>query len=655
MVFLPILLYWYDFKMLFNEALHNDVMSYIIAIPFIFIYLLYRRRKIFLMSVFMSEQKSKLYKYHNNFILGLFLCMFSLVLKFYGSYTFYSVEYHIFSFPIFICGLILIIYNDVVLKSIFFPIIFLFLLIPIPDTIMFKIGANLSIYSSKISYIILKLFSLPVSISFEYGSPIIYLLMKNNISFPFTIDLACSGIYSLIGFFMFSIFITYISIGSLFKKVLIFIVGFPLIYFLNIFRIVFIIFIGYYQGVNLALNIFHILGGWTLIFIGTIILMLFSEKILKINFFSYLDNQCLYNNNLNKDYCEYCDLYKISPLKKNTSKSHIYKNVLITLFIVFLTFIQVPVFTLTEGAPEVIYQDTGSGMQVNNILPTVHNYELYFSYRDEDFEKLSGQDASLFYEYVPYDEDDPMIWVGIEIGATRGCLHSWEVCLVTWPVEQGRPLKVEQIEVDDIHLIENPPLSARYFIYHDETKDTNEAILYWYSKSAFKTLNGYNEKWIKFSVIEFFDDLNEIPYVKSNLFEFASKIVDYWNPISEWSWLSLLIAKNGILLILFMSVIIIILLFSYLYFENTSRKIAKKAFNRISSSEDLLLLRLIKSIQNEVPCEYKIIEKMKAESGSSVELNAIKDKILNAEEVGLIRRKLIVHNDEPYFVWKALF
>jgi exosortase/archaeosortase family protein len=85
----------------------------------------------------------------------------------------------------------------------------------------------------------------------------------------FSIDVACSGVYSLIGFLIFAVFIAYITRGRLWDKGAILVLGIPLIIALNVIRITTILAIGNAYGDELALQVFHALGATVLMFIGT--------------------------------------------------------------------------------------------------------------------------------------------------------------------------------------------------------------------------------------------------------------------------------------------------------------------------------------------------------------------------------------------------
>ena len=87
-------------------------------------------------------------------------------------------------------------------------ILFLFLLTPPPIEIAFSIGSRLSELTSQISFKILILLKQPVSLSLYSDTPYLT-LTHNDQSIKFIIDIACSGLYSLIGFIIFSLFLSY--------------------------------------------------------------------------------------------------------------------------------------------------------------------------------------------------------------------------------------------------------------------------------------------------------------------------------------------------------------------------------------------------------------------------------------------------------------
>jgi exosortase len=577
------------------------------------------------------------------------------LIKWYGSYSFQPLEYHIASLPIFVAGLILIIFNSQTLRVLLFPIAFLTFLTPPPVVFAQKIGSSLAIFSSQAAYNILKAIGLPVTLSSTYMSPVIYLETSSGTIAPFAIDIACSGLYSLIGFAIFAVFIAYIARGPIQKKLVLLAMGFPIIYTLNILRITLIVIIGYSSGLTLALNIFHLLGGWTLILMGTLIILTLAEKGLKIQILQSTIELCNHSH-VDDDGSSCMDCGKI--LKTNHDRLSIrdvVKTTLIITITVSLLVIQVPVFAITEGAAEVFVQGPIGLPTAIRILPEIEEYDVRFVYRDKEFEKISGQDASLMFQYLPQTLGKPSIWIGIEIGPTKGQLHPWEVCLITWRQAHGYEVRVNQIDLKDIHLLDNPPLSARYFAFQREDSNETQVILYWYTRSLFKIGEEFQQKWTKISVIQFTSNPNEYLTIEEELLPIGKAIANYWEPIKNWSWVSLTLSQNGPTMITLTGALLIGVLTTSLYPETKKKSNAKHIYSQISNIEDRQIIDSIKALGKEIATESKITLKYKELTGKNIDPEILQNKLVDAEQLNIITRKIININDEPYLTWKLNF
>ena len=651
-IMVSLMLYYQDFLILLNEAINNEIFSHILAIPFLLVYLIYRVRKYVYAVSFNVDSEIFAGYLRRNELFGSVLCLIAYLMKWYGSYTFIPLEIHMLSFTFFIAGIILFLFNFDTLKALLFPIAYLSFLIPPPINILQPIGASLSVFSSELSYSILKLTGLPVELSKTFGSPIITLVTSTGVNIPFAIDIACSGLYSLIGFLLFSLFISYISYGSIFKKSIVFLLGFPIIYFMNVFRIILIIIIGYFSGPNFALNLFHLLGGWMLIFIGTLILVFFSDKILNISFLRCSLNNCSHLEfNQYENYCMSCGKILNYPNVTILTRD-ITKYLLLVIIIVPLIFFQVPVFTLTESAAEVLVQKPSGESVISKVLPDMDNYYLNFAYRDADFENIAGQDASLFYNYESRDGSLPTIWVGLEVGSTKGCLHPWEICYITSPEGYGIIPKVVQIDLRDVRLIENPPLTARFFVFHNKESPEGQVILYWYTKSYFQTLDGYYEKWVKISVIRMIRDTDDYLAVEDELIPVGVAIAEYWGPISEWSVISLEIAKNGLTLLTISCTGLLILFVIIRIQDYLKRKLKNEIYNNLLL-DDKNLINLINEIDEGLAIEKNILIKYQDITKRKIDLLTLHKKLLDAESMGLIQRKIRSVCNEPYVYWNT--
>jgi len=646
-----LMFYWQDFVLLFNEAINNDITTHILSIPIILIVILYRIRHRVLASMMVqlsSNDDSLPIKY----LTGILLCLLAYIIKLYGSYTFQPLEYHIISLPIFISGILLLLFNYQTLKVLAFPILFTLFLIPPPMVLAQQVGADLSVLSSKASYNILKILGLPVSLAFGYGTPIIYLRQTSGTLMPFAIDLACSGLYSLIGFLVFITFVAYIARGKLDRKIVVFLIGFPLIYSLNIFRITLIVFVGHFFGPDLALDLIHIFGGWVLIFLGVILLLQIAEKFLKIDLFkSKTNGPCYSHTSFDGIVCSDCGLVLKTP-DPRISKPDLLNILFIAIFTLSLISIQIPVFTLTEAGAEVIIPSPTGDVSHTNMLPTIEGFETQFVYRDTEFEEISGQDASIMFVYEPIDLNQDLVWVAIEIGSTKYVLHPWEVCLITYPQEQGRSVRYNQLDLWDVHLLENPPISARYFVNKEKLTNTTQVILYWYTKSVFKVGEEYTQKWTKISVIKYADEEADFPQVESDILPIAISIANHWQPISKWSWIALTIAEKGILLITLTSTFLCTIVIYHVNKRMVKIKRAKNAYSKITDPIDRHLIDSIQYIKDDVITESKIAKIYRKVTGNEISLEKIREKLSEVEKSSIIDKKFMHIDDEPHITWR---
>ncbi len=647
---IPILIYWKDLLILYNEAINSEISTHIILIPFIIGYIVYTKRDLIATNIELSENTFTIInniKYKD--IIGSLLCLISLLIRWYGSYSFNSLEYHIASIPIFISGLILIFFNFDTLKTLQFPVFLLLFLIPPPFEIAQQIGSFLAVFSAVISYNILKIAGYPVLMESLYGNPIIYLTQRNGIQIPFTIDIGCSGLYSFIGLLVFAVFFTYISKGSISKKILVMLSGFPILYSLNIVRISLLLLVGYYFGAGTGLNIFHLLGGWTLTFLGSLLILILSDRIFKIELYKRKKNDCNHEY-LNSNYCSNCGKVvkmDITPFTKN----EIIKYFTVFFIVVSLITIDVPTFAINSGQTGVFIKKFSGEEEIKSVLPEVDDYSLEFFYRDTHFEEISGQNSSLLFLYNPLNSTKDPIWVQVEIGSARGNLHNWEVCLINYPSLVNR-VKYESVDMHDIHLLDNPPLSARFFSFNEKNETLTQVVLYWFAQSVFQTDNGYQNMWSKISVIQYVDNPELYSIGEANILPVAQKIANYWHPITSWSEVTISIAKYGPLLIGGLTMLLVLTL-GYVKFIEIDRR--KKLWNLFTHITDPIDRKIIETLDESA--EKSIVESEIYSRLTNMDINeeALNRKLIDAKEIGFIQQKVINKDDEPYIAWSKNF
>ena len=653
-----IAIYLQDLTIMANEAIRSELMSYILAVPFLLAYIFYRKRKMLRATIPFKTTNSTRKPTYIREILGALLCLLAFLLYWHGSYTFHPLEYHMLFLPLFASGLILIIFNTETLKVLAFPIAFLLFLTPPPLEIVYAAGATLSTISSEAAYNVLNAIGLPVSLADQYGTPVIILQKPEALPLTFAIDIACAGIYSLIGFTIFAVFVTYIARGPSWKKAIVFLTGIPLIYSLNITRIIITVLIGNQYGIEAAMQAFHLLGGWALIFIGTFVLLTISEKIFKIQLFTTKPkitpcNYCNQNSENKQHFCPACGKL-LNPPDMRLSKRDLSKIAIFIICAILIINLQVPVFALTEGPAEVTIQTLGSEQSVTQVLPEILGYTTEFIYRDRKFEEIAQQDASLTYGYIPTSKSEQTIWVTIEIANTLSSLHTWEYCLIEAPQKYRNLQLVRQLDLKDIRLLQNPPITARYFAFQYIETNLTQVVLYWYENTLVNTGSNLEQKHVKISLITFTKNPEDIHSIEDQLLPFGKAIANYWQPIKTWSQIALLISQNGINLIA-ITIALLAIILSYQIIKNRGEKKSNlKLYNKLAPQEEKLILKAAhEASKKEKPTANVIASHYQKLTGKTIDLELLIAKLNEAEKVGLIKRDITSQEDEPILIWKS--
>ena len=644
-----------DLIIVLSDALQSDFMSHILVIPFLFAYLIYRKRKMLRAVVSSKNQNQPKETRYLPTIAGILLLATAILLYWHGSYTFMPLEYHMLTLPIFVAGLLLILFNPQTLRQLAFPIAFLVFLVPPPSEILYGIGATLSVVSSEVSNAIVNALGIQSNIISEYGNPTIIITRPDGTPSHFTVGIACSGIYSLIGFIIFAAFIAYIIRDKPWKKLTLLFLGVPIIYLLNIIRITIILLIGYQFGEETALQTFHILGGWILIFIGTLLLLTISEKIFKTQIFSKPTKKCAECSpkpQLNQDFCLTCGRI-VNPPSVAFKRNDIIKLAAIASTIILLISIQVPVFALTQGPPIVIV-NTPSGQQIStSILPEISGYNLYFSYRDKEFEEIAEQDMALVYSYVPIEQSNKPMYVVIEIAQTRTPLHPWETCLITWPATHGYQPSVTQIELRDIQLIQNPPIISRFFVFNYTATNQTQAVLYWFESAIFTANATSQQKHVKISLITYPENPDDLPLMEQQMVTIGTAIASYWEPIKTWSQIAMLLSQQGAYLAPTISALLIPLAILYILQERKQRKANTAAYQKLSTQNKQIIDAVLETEKTTTPTLKAIATTYKNKTTQPIEEQKLLQKLSETEKIGIVKGYIANKHDNPTQIWKT--
>ncbi|MCK4474719.1 exosortase/archaeosortase family protein [Candidatus Bathyarchaeota archaeon] len=643
-----IAIFYQDLAMLANEALRSELMSYTLLVPFLIVYIIYRKRKM-LSAVTSSETATSLRKpTHTCEIVGALLCFISLLLYWHGSFTFHSFEFHMASLPLFIAGSVILIFNVQTVKALTFPIMLLLFLVPQTE-ILGPVGTALSTHSAEVVYSILKALGLRVTLTTVYLTPALIIQGSGGTASTFVINTACSGIHSVSGFAICSVLAAYIVKGVIWKKALLLLMGFPLIYVLNVLRIIILVFIEYQFEIDTASQVFHVFGGWVLVFSGTILLLYLSKRILKIRLITKAElcPECSQSSKQTYDFCPACGKI-LKNMQHKISRRDLSKIATFLLFATLIAYFQLPVFTGGTNPPKVDFQSLKGQEFGAQILPKMQGYTLRFVYRDSEFEEVAQQDAALVYAYLPENESEEMVLTTLEFAKSQSSLHGWEVCLVTWPQTHGYPSAVEQLDLREIQLLQNPPVVAELFTFRYFGEDTVQVILYWREYIFIETAGAFEREFVKISLVAYATDTENFSKTQNLLTPFGQAIANHLLQTKTWSQIIIIVAEHGKTLIALAATLLIAVFAVEAINNRTEKRESLLAYKKLSSERQTIIQAVHEEKEASLNAIASAYQKL---SGKIIQPERLLEKLRKAEQIGLLDRKIISRNEEPVVVW----
>lgn len=656
---LVLIVYANDFGLLANEALQNESLSYVLLMPFLAGFVFYMKKDIIKASINLQECKKSTKTSYVDEITGASLCLVALLVYWYGSYTFYPLEYHLLSLPIFLAGIILALLNLKALITLILPLLFLLFIVPLPTGLMYAIGGSMANFNTQASYTLLKTLGIPVTLSSAYGPPTIILTASTGLPVPFTIDLPCSGLYSLTAFSMFAAFLAFVASASYLKKIAIVPLGFFLFGVLNIIRITATISIASWFGEQTAMILFHTVAGLLFIFIGMLLTLFLAERFLKIKIFVTSPEQpacpdCKKSLTNLSNFCLNCGKL-LNQSKTKVSKPFFAKIALLLLgcSLVVLS-INAPTFVIAQGP--IAVTSTSNWENSTAILPQIADYRLTYLYRDTEYEKISRQDAALWYSYSQVNDSRSVIYVGIGVASSISNLHNWEVCLITWQTAQGQYPLVSVLDSTDIQLLQDVPLIARYLVFIDPQYNRTQITLYWYEKATFNTGLTVEQKYVRISLIILAQNATSYRASEGKLLTVGQSIAAYWEPLKNSSLISLGIPAQQSLLAVSIAFVALTKITQQTN-EWRKKRNNQKIFDKIAPPKEKQALHAILDLaKNKKAMETRDInEAIKARTGKTAKAEELLNVLNRLEEYGFIKKDILNMKNQPKLVWKAKY
>ena len=156
------------------------------------------------------------------------------------------------SFIILIISLVWVNFGIKIMRTISFPLLLLFMMIPFPEILYGRVSRTLQLLSSKFGVAFMQLFGVPV---YREGN-VIHLAQTT-----LQVAEACSGISSLISLFTLAMIYAYISQKGIVRRLVMVLCAFPIAVFMNWIRIAATGMIAQYWSLEYAQGFYHSFSG----------------------------------------------------------------------------------------------------------------------------------------------------------------------------------------------------------------------------------------------------------------------------------------------------------------------------------------------------------------------------------------------------------
>lgn len=241
---------------LVSTWLHHSDNSHGILVPFISLYLIWRRREKLSLDQISTCKWGAAVLISS---LGLY------VLSYAGGIAVTGRAMIISS----LCGLVLFTLGWEIFKIVSFPLMFLFFVVPVPDTLLGLVSFPLQLFATQVSTFIIDWLGIP---AYREGNMVYFARTQLEIAE------ACSGIRSIMSYCMLSIILAYMLDESWRKRILLVLSAIPLALLANLVRIVGTGVLAHFYGNRVALGFLHEFSGLLVFAFGFI--LLFGEYLL---------------------------------------------------------------------------------------------------------------------------------------------------------------------------------------------------------------------------------------------------------------------------------------------------------------------------------------------------------------------------------------
>jgi exosortase/archaeosortase family protein len=539
---LALMIFFQDIYITGSEAIASSFYNYVLVIPFLSGFLIYRarRRLAAVMSLPDDQGQTNL-----NLGIGVSALAVAAVLYLYGSGTTYALDYHLVALEIFLGASILMLFNRKTLWILTLPL--LLFIAAFPSLTEFGLSFWLAISWLTVvpaQWILAHIIGLNVVITLpSVNIPTLTLTTAAGAQYSFEVAVASSGVYSVVGFTLFAAFLGYICRGNLWKKALLFISAYPLLVLINILREVILVSVANIWGM-IAFDIFHETSGIVLVFFVTLAVLVIGDRLLKLDFLPPRSQKpscslCGQEKKHSYTFCSNCGKFLLSAARRFSTRDAYAIGSLVIVTLILVATLGPAV--ANANAPTSIPIQSISASNADSLLPQVPGWNLTFNYQDFQVQQELEQDAALIYTYTQQSNINsstgPMsLYVLIQVSAS---VHTPEASLIVYPILFGKS-GVHVLTDGDVQILSHPYLVGTYFAYQQGS--ATNAYVYWVTRAVFNFGSYSAVRNVEISIWQnanYLADIGAIPNatdltgIKQAFLPLAQAIALFWQPVSS--------------------------------------------------------------------------------------------------------------------------
>jgi exosortase len=238
---------------LIHQWLNDSNNSHGLLVPFISLFILYQKRD----KLFRITPESSYW--------GLVILAASLIIYLIG----HAGHIAFITRVMIVCslaGLVLYNFGWTALRTVGFPLLFLFFMVPVPDSVYAYFAFPLQLLVSKMSAALIQFISIPI---YREGNMLYFAQAQLEVAE------ACSGLRSITSFLMLSVLFAYMLRGNWLKRTALVLLAVPLAMLVNIIRVTGTGILAHFRGGEVARGFMHEFSGMVVFTFGIVLLACF--------------------------------------------------------------------------------------------------------------------------------------------------------------------------------------------------------------------------------------------------------------------------------------------------------------------------------------------------------------------------------------------